>query len=553
MRLGRQVRLGVVFVHERDVIENVALLGDHLAHAGVHDHGHLARVGRVIGLAVGDGGRDQVAAAVLVLQTLAAQRGAARGGAEQEAARALVGGGPDGVAHTLETEHGVVDIERQHGQAVHAVARRRRRPAGDGAGLADALLQDLPIQRLAVRKHRADVLGRVALAHAAVDAHLLEQVGHAEGACLFGHDGDDARAQGGVLEQRAEHAHEGHGGAHLLAIGRQRELRIAGEGRHGQHVAHRFAPGQVAAQGLALAAQVLHLGAVVPRLVERQSGGLRVAQRQVEAVAEFDEVGVVELLLAVRGHLALAGLAHAVALLGVREDHRGLAAVARGGSIGRVDLHQVMPAALQAVDLLVGHALRQRGQFGGLAEEVVAVVAPILGGKGLHLAIHRAFQRAHQRAREVAGEQTVPVAAPDELDHVPARAGKQSLQLVNDAAVAAHRAVQALQVAVDHPDEVVQPLARGEREGAHGFGFVHLAVAEHAPHLACGAIQQVAVREVAHEARVVDAADGADAHGAGGELPKVRHEPGVRVAAEAARALRRGGDLLAVVHEVLLA
>jgi hypothetical protein len=35
-----------------------------------------------------------------------------------------------------------------------------------------------------------------------------------------------------------------------------------------------------------------------------------------------------------------------------------------------VDLHQVVAAALEAVDLLVGQALRQRGQFGVLAEEV---------------------------------------------------------------------------------------------------------------------------------------------------------------------------------------
>jgi hypothetical protein len=42
------------------------------------------------------------------------------GGAQQEAARALVGGGPDQVAHALEAEHRVVDVERQHRQAVHA-------------------------------------------------------------------------------------------------------------------------------------------------------------------------------------------------------------------------------------------------------------------------------------------------------------------------------------------------------------------------------------------------------------------------------------------------
>jgi hypothetical protein len=117
------------------------------------------------------------------------------GGAQQEAARALVGGGPDGVAHALEAEHAVVDVERQHGKTVHAVAGGRGRPAGNGAGLADALFQNLAVQRLAVAQHRANVFGLVALAHAAVDADLLEQVGHAKGARLVGHDGHDARAQ----------------------------------------------------------------------------------------------------------------------------------------------------------------------------------------------------------------------------------------------------------------------------------------------------------------------------------------------------------------------
>jgi hypothetical protein len=59
-----------------------------------------------------------------------------------------------------------------------------------------------------------------------------------------------------------------------------------------------------------------------------------------------------------------------------------------------VDLHQVVAAALQAVDLLVGEALRQRGELRVLAEEVVAVVAAVLGGEGLELAVDGARERA---------------------------------------------------------------------------------------------------------------------------------------------------------------
>src|SRR3546814_7002159 len=37
----------------------------------------------------------------------------------QEAARPLIGGGPDQVAHALEAEHGVINIKGQHGHAMH--------------------------------------------------------------------------------------------------------------------------------------------------------------------------------------------------------------------------------------------------------------------------------------------------------------------------------------------------------------------------------------------------------------------------------------------------
>ena len=59
------------------------------------------------------------------------------------------------------------------------------------------------------------------------------------------------------------------------------------------------------------------------------------------------------------------------------------------------------------------------------------------------------------------------------------------LELLDDLAVAADRAVEALQVAVDDEDQVVELLARGQRERAERLGLVALAVAEEAPHPAC--------------------------------------------------------------------
>src|SRR6185503_13453517 len=91
-------RLNVVLVHHRDVIEDAFVVDEHALHAVVNDHGELVGVGRIVGDAVGYGGRVQQRMAVLVLQAFAGQRGAARGGAHEEAARAQVAGGPVEVA-----------------------------------------------------------------------------------------------------------------------------------------------------------------------------------------------------------------------------------------------------------------------------------------------------------------------------------------------------------------------------------------------------------------------------------------------------------------------
>ena len=297
--------------------------------------------------------------------------------------------------------------------------------------------------------------------------------------------------------------------------------------------------------------QVLHLGAVRRRPEEFQAARLLVRDGQVEAVAELDQGGVVQLLLAVGGHLALARRAHAVALLGVGQDHGGRPDVGGGGRIRGVDLHEVVAASLEAVDLLVGHALRQPRQFLVLAEEVVTVEAAVLGGEGLHLAVDGVGERADQRAGLVPREQPVPVAPPHQLDHVPAGTVEQLLELVDDPSVAAHRSVQPLQVAIDDPHQVVEALARSQRERAHALGLVHLAVAEHAPHLAPGAIDQAAMGQVMHEPRVVDGADRPYAHGPGRKLPELGHQVRMRVARQAAGAAARAGDLLAVVGEVL--
>ncbi len=73
----RQGWLCVVFVHQRDVVEDVLLLLQHLSHAVVKNDRELPGEARVVAPTVRYAGGKQQAAAVLVLETLAAERGAA--------------------------------------------------------------------------------------------------------------------------------------------------------------------------------------------------------------------------------------------------------------------------------------------------------------------------------------------------------------------------------------------------------------------------------------------------------------------------------------------
>src|SRR3546814_8854478 len=86
---------------------------------------------------------------------------------------------------------------------------------------------------------------------------------------------------------------------------------------------------------------------------------------------------------------------------------------------------------------------------------------------------------------------------------VPAGATEVAFQLLDDLAVAAHRAVQALQVAVDDEHQVVQALAAGDGNRAQALGLVGLAVAEEAPDLAVGLGHQAAAFQVIEVARLV--------------------------------------------------
>ena len=193
----------------------------------------------------------------------------------------------------------------------------------------------------------------------------------------------------------------------------------------------------------------------------------------------------VQLLLLVGDVLAFAGFAEAVALDRAREDDGRLPLVLDRRLVGGVDLDGIVAAEPQLLQLIVGQVLDHLEQPRVGAEEVLAEVGAGLDGVLLILAVDDLAHPLREQAVVIRREQRIPVAAPEHLDDVPAGAAEDRFELLDDLAVAAHRAVEALQVAVDDEDQVVELLARREGDRAERFGLVGLAVAEERPHLGC--------------------------------------------------------------------
>ncbi len=268
---------------------------------------------------------------------------------------------------------------------------------------------------------------------------------------------------------------------------------------------------------------------VVGRLV-RVGLELLVADRDAQAVAEALEVLQRHLLHLVRRVATGEVRAEAVALDRLGEDDGRLPRVLAGGLVGGEDLAVVVPAALEVpVDLVVAPPLDHLEGARVATEEVVTDVLAVVGAEGLVVAVARLVHDVHERAVAVGGEQGVPPAAPDDLDDVPAGAAEERLELLDDLAVAAHRAVEPLQVAVDDEVEVVELLVGRELQQAARLRLVHLAVAEEGPDVLLARVLDAAVVEVLVELRLVDGVHRADAHRHRRELPVVGQQPRVRV------------------------
>ena len=105
--------------------------------------------------------------------------------------------------------------------------------------------------------------------------------------------------------------------------------------------------------------------------------------------------------------------------------------------------------------------------FGILTEKLAAHESAALGLVRLVLAVDAFSHQLDEPAALVAFQQRVPVGTPKHFDDIPAVAIESGFQFLNDAAIAAHRAVKPLQVAVNDEDQVVEFFARRQIDRAH--------------------------------------------------------------------------------------
>src|SRR6476469_4071197 len=118
---------------------------------------------------------------------------------------------------------------------------------------------------------------------------------------------------------------------------------------------------------------------------------------------------------------------------------------------------------------MLDHA--QQARIG--SKQILPEVGAALDKELLILAVGDLPQTPHQQPVAIVLNQAVPITAPDDLDYVPSGAAENRLEFLNDLAVAAHRPVEPLQVAVDDPDKIVEFFARRKRDGSERLWLVH--------------------------------------------------------------------------------
>src|SRR5450755_4400246 len=110
------------------------------------------------------------------------------------------------------------------------------------------------------------------------------------------------------------------------------------------------------------------------------------------------------------------------------------------------------------------------------AEKVLPEIGTTLDEILLVLTVADLAQTPYQQSVAIILDQVVPVCSPDRLNHIPTCAAEDCLEFLDDLAIAANRAIETLQVAIDHENQIVQPLTGRQRDRTQRLGFVHFSI-----------------------------------------------------------------------------
>ena len=158
-----------------------------------------------------------------------------------------------------------------------------------------------------------------------------------------------------------------------------------------------------------------------------------------------------------------------------------------------VNLAVVMATAGQTPDFFIGHILDKLRGAGITVEEVLAHVGAVICLEGLEVTVGGVVHQVDECAVLVLLEQFIPFASPDDLDDGPAGTAEEGLQFLDDLGVTTHRAVEALQVAVDDEGQVVEVVESSLLDEAARLRLVHFAVTKERPDMLLRGVFDAAV------------------------------------------------------------
>src|SRR5699024_6877530 len=251
----------------------------------------------------------------------AVQGGTTGSTADQEATRLLVASRPAQIANTLEAEHRVIDVERDHRQIVGAVRGRRCQPGTTCAQLVDPFLQNLTFLVFFIVSNLLAVLRGVLLTVRAVNTNLTEQTFHTESTRFVGDDRYQTIFDRLVLQHYVQGTNESDSGRDLFALLFQQRAEVLQARQLKLLGAVRLTDRQITVQFLTLCVQIGMLFRTFREGDVRQFFDICIRHRHIETVADVTHAVHVHFLNLVRDVFTFSRVAHAVTFNGMSKDY----------------------------------------------------------------------------------------------------------------------------------------------------------------------------------------------------------------------------------------